>query len=141
MFIILKKSLVLKSKYIEQQIADQQEVFEILLQSGLNNGIRAKSFFKYGLTFIASMLLNPNYQSDINIYIFLSRTQNLLHQGEDVIGLLYNTPLEDLEGLDKKQSYILFISLQQPWVIFRFYIIMRIGVDFSSRACWLSRNI
>ena len=40
----------------------------------LNNGRRAKSFFKYGLTFIASMLLNPNYQSDINIFNFLSCT-------------------------------------------------------------------
>ena len=40
----------------------------------LNNGRRAKSFFKYGLTFIASMLLNPNIQSDINIFNFLSCT-------------------------------------------------------------------
>ena len=40
----------------------------------LNNGRRAKSFFKYGLTFIASMLLNPNFQSDINIFNFLSCT-------------------------------------------------------------------
>ena len=40
----------------------------------LNNGRRAKSFFKYGLTFIALMLLNPNYQSDISIFNFLSCT-------------------------------------------------------------------
>jgi len=40
----------------------------------LNNGRKAKSFFKYGLTFIASMLLNPNFQSDIDIFKFLSCT-------------------------------------------------------------------
>lgn len=40
----------------------------------LNNKRMAKSFFKYGLTFIASALLNPKYQSDIDIFIFLSCT-------------------------------------------------------------------
>jgi len=40
----------------------------------LNNGKRAKSFFKYGLTFIATLLLNSEFQSDINIFKFLSCT-------------------------------------------------------------------
>ncbi|MDD3079269.1 MAG: IS4 family transposase [Paludibacter sp.] len=40
----------------------------------LNNGRRAKSFFKNGLTFIASILLNGHFQSDIDIFIFLSCT-------------------------------------------------------------------
>jgi len=38
----------------------------------LNNGKRAKSFFKYGLTFIATLLLNSEFQSDIDIFNFLS---------------------------------------------------------------------
>ena len=40
----------------------------------LNNGRMAKSFFKYGLTFIASVLLNAGFQSNIDIYKFLSCT-------------------------------------------------------------------
>ena len=40
----------------------------------LNNGRMAKSFFKYGLTFIASVLLNAGFQSDIDIFKFLSCT-------------------------------------------------------------------
>jgi hypothetical protein len=40
----------------------------------LNNGKRAKSFFKYGLTHIATLLLNSEFQSDINIFKFLSCT-------------------------------------------------------------------
>ena len=40
----------------------------------LNNGRKAKSFFKYGLSFIASILLNPYFQSDIDIFNFLSCT-------------------------------------------------------------------
>ena len=40
----------------------------------LNNGKRAKSFFKYGLTYIATVLLNPEFQSDIDIFNFLSCT-------------------------------------------------------------------
>jgi len=40
----------------------------------LINGRRAKSFFKYGLNFIASILLRTEYQSDINIFNFLSCT-------------------------------------------------------------------
>jgi hypothetical protein len=38
----------------------------------LNNGKRAKSFFKYGLTYIATSLLNSEFQSDIDIFKFLS---------------------------------------------------------------------
>ena len=40
----------------------------------LNNGRRAKSFFKHGLTFIASVLLKSHNQSSIDIFIFLSCT-------------------------------------------------------------------
>ena len=40
----------------------------------LNNGRRAKSFFKYGLTFIASMLLKSHNQLNIDIFKFLSCT-------------------------------------------------------------------
>jgi len=40
----------------------------------LNNGKSAKSFFKYGLTYIATLLLNSKFQSDIDIYKFLSCT-------------------------------------------------------------------
>lgn len=36
----------------------------------LNNGRRAKGFFKYGLEYIVMMLLNTGFQSDINIFIF-----------------------------------------------------------------------
>ena len=38
----------------------------------LNNDRRVKYFYRYGLTFIASVLLSPNYQSDINMFDFLS---------------------------------------------------------------------
>ena len=40
----------------------------------LNNGRMAKSFFKYGLTFIASVLLNAGCKSNIDIFKFLSCT-------------------------------------------------------------------
>jgi len=40
----------------------------------LNNGKRAKSFFKYGLTYIATLLLNSEFQSDIDIFNLLSCT-------------------------------------------------------------------
>lgn len=40
----------------------------------LNNGRMAKSFFKYGISFIASVLLNPEFQSNIEISKFLSCT-------------------------------------------------------------------
>ena len=40
----------------------------------LNNEKRAKSFFKYGLTYIATSLLNSEFQSDIDIFKFLSCT-------------------------------------------------------------------
>ena len=40
----------------------------------LNNGKRAKSFFKLGLTHIATILLNPEFKSDIDIIKFLSCT-------------------------------------------------------------------
>lgn len=36
------------------------------------HGYRAKSLFKYGLEFIANILLNPQKQLDVNIYQFLS---------------------------------------------------------------------
>jgi hypothetical protein len=36
------------------------------------HGYRAKSLFKYGLEYIANLLLNPQIQSDVNIYLFLS---------------------------------------------------------------------
>lgn len=36
------------------------------------HGFRAKSLFKYGLDFIANQLLNPQNQSDVNIFRFLS---------------------------------------------------------------------
>jgi Transposase DDE domain len=38
------------------------------------HGFRAKSLFKYGLDFIANTLLNPQNQSDVNIFEFLSCT-------------------------------------------------------------------
>jgi len=38
----------------------------------LNNGRMVKSFFKYGLTFIASVLLNVGFQSNIDIFNILS---------------------------------------------------------------------
>ena len=40
----------------------------------LKSGNRAKSFFKYGLEYIAMMLLNTGFQSDIDIFKFLSCT-------------------------------------------------------------------
>ena len=40
----------------------------------LKNGKRAKSFFKYGLTYIATLLLNSEFQSNIDIIKFLSCT-------------------------------------------------------------------
>ena len=40
----------------------------------LNNGKRAKSFFKYALTYIATLLLNSEIKSDIDIFKFLSCT-------------------------------------------------------------------
>jgi len=40
----------------------------------LNNGRRAKSFFKYGLEYIAMILLNTGFKSDIDIFKFLSCT-------------------------------------------------------------------
>ena len=40
----------------------------------LNNGKRYRSFFKYGLTYIATLLLNSEFQSDIDIFNFLSCT-------------------------------------------------------------------
>eukprot|EP00825_Cyclidium_porcatum_P032642 TRINITY_DN34868_c0_g1_i2.p5 TRINITY_DN34868_c0_g1~~TRINITY_DN34868_c0_g1_i2.p5 ORF type:complete len:105 (+),score=19.85 TRINITY_DN34868_c0_g1_i2:149-463(+) len=39
------------------------------------HGNKAKSIFKHGLTYIASVLLNPNFQSDIDVFEFLSCTQ------------------------------------------------------------------
>jgi hypothetical protein len=36
------------------------------------HGYRAKSIIKYGLEFIANILLNPQKQTDINIFGFLS---------------------------------------------------------------------
>lgn len=40
----------------------------------LNHGCRAKSFVKYGLEYIAVILLNANYQDNIGIFSFLSCT-------------------------------------------------------------------
>lgn len=40
----------------------------------LNNGRMAKSYFKHGLTFIATVLLNVGFQSNIDIFKFLSCT-------------------------------------------------------------------
>lgn len=40
----------------------------------LKHGRRAQSFVKYGLTYIALVLLNPLFQDDINIFKFLSCT-------------------------------------------------------------------
>lgn len=40
----------------------------------LNNGRMARSFFKYGLTFIASKLLKSDYQLNIDVFKFLSCT-------------------------------------------------------------------
>lgn len=40
----------------------------------LNNGRKAKSFFKYGLNYIERVLLNAYYQDDIGIFKFLSCT-------------------------------------------------------------------
>ncbi|MDD2475992.1 MAG: IS4 family transposase [Dysgonamonadaceae bacterium] len=40
----------------------------------LNHGYRAKSFVKYGLEYIAAILLNANYQDNIGIFDFLSCT-------------------------------------------------------------------
>jgi len=40
----------------------------------LNNVKRAKSFLKIELTYIATLLLNPEFQSDIDIFKFLSCT-------------------------------------------------------------------
>jgi hypothetical protein len=36
----------------------------------LNNGRKAKSFFKYGLNYIEKALLNVCFQQNINIFIF-----------------------------------------------------------------------
>ena len=40
----------------------------------LKHGRKAKSMFKYGLTYIASVLLNVKNQSDIDVFKFLSCT-------------------------------------------------------------------
>jgi hypothetical protein len=40
----------------------------------LKHGRRAKSFFKYGLEYIASILLNPLYKYEIDVFSFLSCT-------------------------------------------------------------------
>lgn len=40
----------------------------------LKNGRMAKSYFKYGLTFIASRLLNVDFQSNVDVFKFLSCT-------------------------------------------------------------------
>lgn len=40
----------------------------------LNNGRRAKSLFKYGLEYIAMVLLNTGFQSNIDVFKFLSCT-------------------------------------------------------------------
>ena len=40
----------------------------------LKHGRKAKSMFKYGLTYIASILLNAKNQTDIDVFIFLSYT-------------------------------------------------------------------
>lgn len=40
----------------------------------LNNGRKAKSFFKYGLNYIENVLLNTCFKDNINIYQFLSCT-------------------------------------------------------------------
>jgi len=40
----------------------------------LKHGRRAKSFFKYGLEYIANMLLNPRKISDVDVFRFLSCT-------------------------------------------------------------------
>ena len=40
----------------------------------LKHGRRAKSFFKYGLEYIANMLLNPRKISEVDVFIFLSCT-------------------------------------------------------------------
>jgi hypothetical protein len=40
----------------------------------MKHGHRAQSFFKYGLTYIALVLLNPLFHDDINIFQFLSCT-------------------------------------------------------------------
>jgi len=40
----------------------------------LNNGKQRKSFFKHGLTFISTVLLNSYFQSNIDIFKFLSCT-------------------------------------------------------------------
>jgi hypothetical protein len=40
----------------------------------LKNGRRAKSFFKYGLEYIAMILLNTEFQSDTDVFKFLSCT-------------------------------------------------------------------
>jgi hypothetical protein len=40
----------------------------------LNNGRRAKSLFKYGLEYIAMVLLNTGFKSDIDVFKFLSCT-------------------------------------------------------------------
>ena len=39
-----------------------------------NNGKRARSFFKYGLTHIATLLLNAEFQTDFDVFKFLSCT-------------------------------------------------------------------
>jgi len=40
----------------------------------LNNGKPRKSFFKYGLTLIATVLLNAQFKSNIDIFKILSCT-------------------------------------------------------------------
>jgi hypothetical protein len=40
----------------------------------LNNGRMAKCYFKYGSNFIAKVLLNVGFQSNIDIFKFLSNT-------------------------------------------------------------------
>ncbi|GAB1416426.1 hypothetical protein MASR2M117_18320 [Paludibacter sp.] len=73
----------------------------------LNNGRRAKSLFKYGLEHIAMVLLNAGFQSDINIFKFLSCTYENYNNKRIHASIAYTSPndfrqLWEMNLVDKK---------------------------------------
>ncbi len=75
------------------------------------HGRKAKSIFKYGLSFVASVLLNSENQNDNNIFQFLSCTRSCLVKSKCVISTLGSNKLaiannesEDTQLLNSKFS-------------------------------------
>ena len=67
-----KERIQIVNHYI--RLFGKQTIQYLVADRILNNGRMSKSFFKYGLSFIASVLLNAEFQSNIDIFKFLSCT-------------------------------------------------------------------